>query len=47
MYIIRNGVLYEDAVDPEGTEDRVYGETNAMIPIEESPEESEEAEDAP
>ena len=39
-YIERDGVIYEEAVDPDGT-DRVYTETEDLIPVQElSPEEA-------
>lgn len=39
-YIERDGVVYEEAVDPDGT-DRVYTETEDLIPVQElSPEEA-------
>lgn len=33
VFIERDGVMYEDAIDPIGTE-RVYTETNIPIPVE-------------
>lgn len=48
VFISRDGVLYEDAIDPDN-EDRIYEETDIMIPVAEEPEnqgdETEEPED--
>jgi len=45
VYITRDGVKYEDAIDP-ADEDREYEETNEMIPLADLPEEETENEDA-
>ena len=37
-YITRDGVVYEEAIDPEHL-GRVYAETDEYIPVEEEPEE--------
>lgn len=33
--ISRNGAIYEEAIDPEGYENRIYEETDIKIPISE------------
>ena len=45
VYIMRDGVKYEDAIDP-ASEEREYQETNEMIPVADLPEEETENEDA-